>query len=526
MHTRGRLSWTRLGRIGALCTALWGLTLTISQGNGVIPTNTWVDLYSTDSTFAGQPVQAGVYIAAFDPEGVQCGEFTVRVPGWYGIMPCYGDDTTAPPDEGAVSGDVLHFSIDGWAATPQPITLNGTPVPPDTVVTWTQSGDRWEVNLGVPPTPTPTATPTTGQVAGWIFVDTNGDGWRQLSETDGIAGVWVHARQGANTYSSRSVGVAGWYAIPNLPPGNYVISEDQPAGYISTSPDLVQAAVSAGVQGIVNFGELRSTSTSTPTATPTRTQTPTATATPTWTSTPSPVTSGCITGRKVDESHVGLPGWYIYAKPSGSHGPILATVTDESGIFTFGGLTPGQWTVWEAMREGWSWITAPVLDLALSGGPDCVEVSFMNRHATVTPTPTPTSTYTETPTPSATPTPPSSGGTGAIHGVVWHDRSRDGRLDLGETGLAGFQVRLLPLQDQPTGEGTPRAALTDSDGRYRFEDLMPGWYFVEIVRRPSYEPTTSLLFKRCLSANTDLEVPSVGFWRLPFVGYLPLLQRY
>jgi hypothetical protein len=53
-------------------------------------------------------------------------------------------------DEGANPGDAISFTINGIPATPVPITLNGTPVPPSTPVTWTSFSDRWEVDLGVP----------------------------------------------------------------------------------------------------------------------------------------------------------------------------------------------------------------------------------------------------------------------------------------------------------------------------------------------------------------------------------------
>jgi len=121
--------------------------LGITQAGSVNPTNLWVDLYSTDSVLDGQPIPAGASVAVFDPQRTRCGEATVTHPGQLSIMPCYGDDPFTPLDEGAVAGDALAFAINGRAATPEALTLNGTPVPPDTAVTWIQSGIRWQVNL-------------------------------------------------------------------------------------------------------------------------------------------------------------------------------------------------------------------------------------------------------------------------------------------------------------------------------------------------------------------------------------------
>ncbi len=135
--------------IGATALVAIGLSLALALASGVTPTNTWIDLYGTDSTYAGEPLPVGAYVAAFDPQGVQCAEYTVQQTGWYGVMPCYGDDPNTSADEGAVAGDVLTFRVNGFPATPEVVTLNGTPVPAGTAVTWTQFGDRWQVNLHV-----------------------------------------------------------------------------------------------------------------------------------------------------------------------------------------------------------------------------------------------------------------------------------------------------------------------------------------------------------------------------------------
>jgi len=483
MHTQRRISWAKLMRIGALCATLWALTLTISQGNGVIPTNQWIDLYSTHSSFAGQPLTAGDYVAVFDPQGTRCGEFVVHTSGWYGIMPCYGDDLDTPQDEGAVAGDALHFTINGMAANTTAITHNDAAVAPDTVVTWNHHGERWQVDLSVPaastetPTATPTGTPTathtpthtstptrtpthtstpthtathtstpthtathtptpthtathtpaTGQVAGWVFLDTNGDGQRQASETAGISGVWVHTNLGAHTYSVQSIGATGWYQLSNLPPGNYTVSEDQPTGYTSTSPDSVQVAVGAGVQQIANFGELPST--------------PTATATPTWTSTPTATPSPTTT----------------------------ATPT---------------------------------------------------RTPTPTPTSTPTATTTSTATPSTTPTAtPSSS---SIEGRVCEDQNRNGVCDVGEQGISELMLVLEPVPGGRAGIARAWTTTTDAHGRYRFVDAIPGTYLLSVQRPVGYWPTGTTTLAIGVGQHETLGVNFTLYWP-PVHKYLPLL---
>lgn len=114
------------------------------------PDPQWMNLFSGDSTFLGQPVPVGAVVTAHDPEGVQCGEFIVHTAGKYGYMPCYRDDPITPEDEGPEPGEPIAFKINGLPATAVPISLNGTPVDPSTTVTWTGLGDLWEVDLRVP----------------------------------------------------------------------------------------------------------------------------------------------------------------------------------------------------------------------------------------------------------------------------------------------------------------------------------------------------------------------------------------
>jgi hypothetical protein len=128
---------------------LFGGTLALADArtNDVSPTNTWVDIYGLHSTFDGQPLQPGDYVAVFDPSGVQCGEFVVHTSGSYGLLPCYGDDPNTPEDEGAEAGDILHFTINGFDAQTTAITHDGTPVPADSDIVWSQHGELWQVDL-------------------------------------------------------------------------------------------------------------------------------------------------------------------------------------------------------------------------------------------------------------------------------------------------------------------------------------------------------------------------------------------
>jgi hypothetical protein len=139
------LAW--IGRIAVLGLLVCLLTGSASLADGVTPTNEWINVYSTNSTLAGQTLPVGSSVAVFDEQGTRCGEFEVTTEGWYGLMACYRDEPMTPEDEGAAVGDALRFTVNGRTAHATAVSLNGTAVPPSTRVRWTANGDRWEVDL-------------------------------------------------------------------------------------------------------------------------------------------------------------------------------------------------------------------------------------------------------------------------------------------------------------------------------------------------------------------------------------------
>jgi hypothetical protein len=119
------------------------LVLTLACGSIQVssdPGPEWVDFFSANSWYLGEPVPVGAVIEAFDPQGVKCGQRTVEFEGQYGVLSCLRDDEMTPDvDEGAEPGDVISFTINGLPA----VALG-----PDDPI-WTSNGDRWEVDLEV-----------------------------------------------------------------------------------------------------------------------------------------------------------------------------------------------------------------------------------------------------------------------------------------------------------------------------------------------------------------------------------------
>lgn len=69
-----------------------------------------------------------------------------------------------------------------------------------------------------------------------------------------------------------------------------------------------------------------------------------------------------------------------------------------------------------------------------------------------------------------------------ISGYVYRDNNDNGVRETGESGIAGVSIHLIPID---TIAPTPtRTTVTDSNGFYAFEDLVPGTYRVVEVEQP------------------------------------------
>ncbi len=70
----------------------------------------------------------------------------------------------------------------------------------------------------------------------------------------------------------------------------------------------------------------------------------------------------------------------------------------------------------------------------------------------------------------------------------------------------------------------PWEAVTDDQGYYRFTDVPPGTYVVEVEDPAGYLPTTSARVDVSAGANVTVNV-DFGFYALPRFGYLPVVLR-
>lgn len=116
-------------------------TPTVTCSAGVHQSPEWVNFYSAHTTSDGVSVPVGACIEAYVGT-IKIGYYVVDSTGYYGFLAAYRDDPTTPEKDGALPGDAITFTINGYPATPTGI-YSGITNP-----TWTVNGDTLQVDLG------------------------------------------------------------------------------------------------------------------------------------------------------------------------------------------------------------------------------------------------------------------------------------------------------------------------------------------------------------------------------------------
>lgn len=193
-----------------------------------------------------------------------------------------------------------------------------------------------------------------GALVAETFEDADGDGTWDSGEAalGGVTVAWDNEYGDSDFDVSDATGVLTW---PEEPAGLYTVTAAVLAGYTPTTPISQPVTVTTGMTSTVLFGQR--------------------------------LTTGCVDGYKVDDFHVGLPGWTIRAQLADGAGPVYETSTDGTGHFRFTALPLGVYRLWEEEQTGWAPVTAPEFEVPLTvPGDQCLRVRFKNRQATPTPT--------------------------------------------------------------------------------------------------------------------------------------------
>ncbi|MBI3741426.1 MAG: hypothetical protein HY257_06685 [Chloroflexi bacterium] len=254
------------------------------------------------------------------------------------------------------------------------------------------------------PAPTPSLTPTAtntplpfGNICVTAYNDLNANGSRDLGEPVLAGATITIAPFGGSVIGTRVTDGSEPFCFTNLAPGLFVVTETDPLGATSTSPNLIAAIVASGISTLVDFGD-QFPATNTPT--PTFTATPSAT--PTSTPTVDPNTASICVSPFVDFNSNGILdageppaiGAIISIAPIGGS-TIDSWASDGNNPHCFLNLAQGLYFVTEIDPPGFA-STSPnqVAVFAAIGFTTSVEFGDTGGAATLTPTATPSRTPT------------------------------------------------------------------------------------------------------------------------------------
>jgi protocatechuate 3,4-dioxygenase beta subunit len=187
-----------------------------------------------------------------------------------------------------------------------------------------------------------------------------------------------------------------------------------------------------------------------------------------------------------DPGEPGLAGWTVFldANNDGRLDPgDRIAVTAADGSYTIPGLEPGTYTVREVLLNGWAQSLPsgpPYYSVSLDAGAAATGVDFGAYRNQLT-------------------------------GHVFQDTNANGTFDLGETGLAGWQVYVDLNNSGVLQPGDP-VAMSDANGTYGFNGLAPGTYIVREVLQAGWVQTTPAdgFFTVTIDAPTPTDTPDFG----------------
>lgn len=244
----------------------------------------------------------------------------------------------------------------------------------------------------------------TGVVTGFVFQDQDSDGNFDSDETP-IANVTVRLSTGATETTNTN----GRYVF-DVAPGSYTVTELDPSGYTSTTPNTVAVAVGTGTTDIVSFGDRPGSGVG---------------------------TIKCLvwndrnSNGSFDGGDSPMEGVSITLHTG------QTTVTDANGRADFS-VPVGSYTVVESDPVGYASITPNAVEVVLTYDGDVQVATFGDIE---------------------------SAGTGTIEGLVYLDLDKDGVYDTGEPGISDVPVSVAG-RDSTVTDGNGNFQFSVAAGLY------------------------------------------------------------
>jgi len=299
-------------------------------------------------------------------------------------------------------------------------------------------GDGSDFDIGCDEVTRPIAT-----IGGVVFRDTDGDGYPDPGEP-GLAGVSV-LLDGATTHTTSP---DGSYRFVVTQMGTHFVSEHDPAGYFSTTPNTVYLDVGDGESPQADFGDAPATS-------------------------PFATVQGCVfkdaDGDGIrDTGEMGIAGVSVAFDGA-------TTTTGPNGDFMFRCTSAGVHSIVETDPSGYHSTTPNEVRLNVVLGQGYT-VNFGDSNSAIS---------------------------SSVFGTVFHDTNVNGQWDPGEPGLAGATVTLK----NASGSLTLASGVTNAWGQFSFVLGTTGTYRVVETDGPGYVSTDAVPGASARKVNIDtLEV--------------------
>ena len=300
-----------------------------------------------------------------------------------------------------------------------------------------------------------------GEMGNLVWLDENRNGVQDGGES-GLSGVTVNLRNPSDNSIITSVptGANGAYLFSGFCPGDYKVEVVPPAGMTASTPNqsgnpaldsnpnpsFVNLPFDNSSDLTIDFGFYCTGSIG------------------------NLVWTDLNANGIQDGGEPGIPNTLVELKDS--TGTVIDSMnTDGNGLYTFGGLCAGDYTVLVATPGGYTpsppapgnpgsdsnGSPAPVTLPASNTSDDTIDFGFYEPVA--------------------------------LGDFVWEDLNGNGQQDNGEPGINGVSVNLYRCSDAPGVDPALATKITAGNGGYLFTNLAPGCYKLEFVTPGGYSPT-------------------------------------